>query len=929
WTYNAQQLVETATEPNGAVTTYTYDTFGNVLTATNALGHVTSYTYDAANRVASMTAPNGLATTYTYDLRDRLLTQTVGGAQTTTFTYNPTGTLATLALPTGLVVNYTYDPAHRLIGWSNNRGEQGSFTLDGMGNRTAEQIKDASGAVAFTVARSINNINRVASTTEGSGQTNVFGYDANGDLTSQTNALNQSTRWGLDNLRRVKTITNAANATAGLTRNGLDDVVQATDFKGVATSYGRDALGNATSEASNDSGVRSTQYDGLGLPVQIIDALGQATQIQRDALGRPVVLTFADGQSTTLSYDLASTGNGYLSQIVDRSGTTTYTRDGFGRVTLKQQSLISGQTLQVGYAYYAGGQLASITYPGGGVLSHVYDTTGRLARLDWNGTPLVSAITWNPLGQPTGWNWSFVTPGLNASRSYDTAGRLTATEFSGYVYNGAGRITSLTQQLFYPTDSDPTQSTITSGNASWTVSYDAVGRIIGFDNSNAGASDTASFSYDSNGNRTGSTRTLGGQTVSRTYSGDGASNHLLGFTQTGSVATSVNYAYNANGDLTGDGLRSYAYNAEGRLAGATTGATDTSPTTRYAYNALGQRVFKTEPLYPPAEGDESDPGFFATLAAFFQRLWSAPVTESEKLGYGYVYDEEGTLLAEAGTGGANSGGNAQYIWLPTASGPMPVAVLVNGTNFYAVHADHLNTPRRLTDASGQAVWQWAYSAFGEEKPTLAKWRFANLDITANPGTTSAPAIKFNLRYPGQYFDEESGLHYNYFRSYSPTSGRYTQADPIGLDGGWSRFAYVSGNPLKYTDPLGLQASLEDRPAATGPFVPNPSAAAQKDLAKRLDRIFCQEEPDCWDLQQRMEEVAGELRQRYVSMTGDAGNLFCTRPIGKFSWLGHQWKFGDKQRQLQKLIEQAQAKGCSVNGEYIKLASIDAPNCPAR
>jgi hypothetical protein len=97
----------------------------------------------------------------------------------------------------------------------------------------------------------------------------------------------------------------------------------------------------------------------------------------------------------------------------------------------------------------------------------------------------------------------------------------------------------------------------------------------------------------------------------------------------------------------------------------------------------------------------------------------------------------------------------------------------------------------------------------------------------------------------------------------------------------------------------------------------------------LDRLFCPQEPDCWDLQQQMEAVAGELPQRYVSMTADVGNLFCTRPVGRFSWVGHQWKFNDKRRQLQKLIEQAQAKGCAVNGEYIKLAAMDPPSCPAR
>jgi YD repeat-containing protein len=247
----------------------------------------------------------------------------------------------------------------------------------------------------------------------------------------------------------------------------------------VATSYARDAQGNATAESSADIGSTTTQYDALGLPSSITDAMGRATQIQRDVLGRPTLITFADGKTTTLGYDATASAKGYLTSITDRSGTTTYSRDVFGRVIVKTQALASGLTQQVACSYTAAGQLAGITYPNGNVLLHGYDATGRLVQLSWNGAPLVTGIAWNPMGQPTAWNWAFV-PGLAASRSYDTAGRMTATEFASYVYDSAGRITSLTQNLFQPGDSDPTHSSIASANTTWSVSYDAVGRITGF-----------------------------------------------------------------------------------------------------------------------------------------------------------------------------------------------------------------------------------------------------------------------------------------------------------------------------------------------------------------------------------------------------------------------------------------------------------------
>ncbi|WP_221885740.1 RHS repeat-associated core domain-containing protein [Variovorax sp. MHTC-1] len=130
--------------------------------------------------------------------------------------------------------------------------------------------------------------------------------------------------------------------------------------------------------------------------------------------------------------------------------------------------------------------------------------------------------------------------------------------------------------------------------------------------------------------------------------------------------------------------------------------------------------------------------------------------------------------------------------------------MIDGIAF-AVHPDHLGTPRRITAADGQVLWQWAYSAFGDEEPTVAAKRFTSATTNPTTGITGASAVTYNLRYPGQYADTESGLFYNYFRSYSSTTGRYTQSDPIGLDGGWNRFGYVDANPLSLVDPEGLRS----------------------------------------------------------------------------------------------------------------------------
>ncbi|MFC0583826.1 RHS repeat-associated core domain-containing protein, partial [Ralstonia solanacearum] len=113
-----------------------------------------------------------------------------------------------------------------------------------------------------------------------------------------------------------------------------------------------------------------------------------------------------------------------------------------------------------------------------------------------------------------------------------------------------------------------------------------------------------------------------------------------------------------------------------------------------------------------------------------------------------------------------------------------------GTGYY-VYADQIDTPRVITDTNNLMVWRWDQAdPFGATLPD------------ENPA--SLGTFTYNLRFPGQVYDAETGKHYNANRDYDPASGRYVQSDPIGLNGGqWSTYAYVGGNPTRYTDASGL------------------------------------------------------------------------------------------------------------------------------
>jgi RHS repeat-associated protein len=105
-------------------------------------------------------------------------------------------------------------------------------------------------------------------------------------------------------------------------------------------------------------------------------------------------------------------------------------------------------------------------------------------------------------------------------------------------------------------------------------------------------------------------------------------------------------------------------------------------------------------------------------------------------------------------------------------------------NLLYVHADHLGSPQKLSDAGQATVWDGVFDPFGEE--------FAVTGLAA-----------MQMRFPGQYADEETGYRYNYFRDYEPRLGRYLQSDPIGLRGGLSTYVYTLNHPVGFADRRGL------------------------------------------------------------------------------------------------------------------------------
>jgi len=724
---------------------------GDLWRVTNALGQVTeTLSYDGAGRPLAVKDANGVITDLRYDARGHLILRKVrGGAdaedRSTRIAYWPTGQVKKVTQPDGSYTLFRYDAAQRLTGIDDSAGNRIRYTLDNAGHRIKEDTRDPSGALTRQLSRVHDDLGRLQSQSDAYGHASGFTYDANGNTTSTTDALGRQTNNAYDPLNRLVATLQDSGGVAASTQfqyDANDNLTRVTDPNGLHTDYSYNALGDLLQLQSPDTGSTQYGYDSAGNRSSQTDARGKTQTYSYDALNRLIQIT---GPTRKYFYDSA---NASVCPAGERSNK--------GRLSGFNDP--SGNTR---YCHNRFGDLTRKVQTTNGmtfVTAYGYDSAGRLATTTYPDGAVLDAV-YDANGQvlelgitPSGGTRQTVIAGI----TYAPFGPAT-----GWQY-GNGRILLRNLNRNYQPDAIWDAD---AGGLSLRYGFDAVGNLTtlqqadqttmlaqyGYDGLNRltqvmdGPTGTPieTYTYDATGNRTALINA--GNTTAYSYPID---SHRL------ASVGGQNRTYDAGGNaltIGGNGRR-FVYDNSGRMTQAKAGNTVLR---QYQYNAKGEQTR----TYLDAD------------SAYF------------------VHDEAGHLLGEYDSNGSPT---QQILWF----GDLPVGILQGAGTAQQLHyiePDHLGTPRVIIDGQRNvAIWEWGLigEAFGASPPNQDPDR-------------DGVQFTFNLRFTGQRYDAATGLNYNYFRDYDPGAGRYIESDPIGLSGGMSTYAYVGGNPLLFTDPLGL------------------------------------------------------------------------------------------------------------------------------
>jgi RHS repeat-associated protein len=811
-------------QPDGLVSRYEYDVEapdGKVLRNWTNTGQWWTFRY--LDKETVVTDQLDRTQHYRFDARGRLIAQVDAAGGVATRRLDENGNLLELTDPAGRAVRYRYDERSRIV-----RVERGG--------RGTGIVYDA-------------RFDKPALITDALGATTVLRYDAQGNLTSVTNALGQRTAYQYDDrglpvkvidarggvkelaYNRAGQLIRYTDCSSSMSSFDYDDqgrLVRAVDPNGDVSTYAYDALGRLQAVTHADGTTERYEYDRLGRLVAHVDAAGHRTAYELDRDGKPLKRIDARGGVLEYRYDTARriaeliNENGDVHRFVydeldrlaeessfdarvtryryDDSGlvvgkdelgcaprteftpiATTYVRDGLGQLTEKVISRVTGvaqaQQMRLRFAYDALGRMTQ-AINADATVSMTYDALGQLIaeQTDASGAITVLRHVYDELGNRV---QTTLPDGRVLNNLYYGSGHLHQVNLDGEVATDierdrAHRMIARTQgALVSQFRYDPVGRLLsqTAGEGASTViarqyEYDEVGNLVSIDDRRNGVT---RYSYDPIGRILSAVQPQ----LSERFAFDPAHNLLdttvaaVGRVEGNRIRVyeDKRYDYDAHGNvvekLVGKHTRMrFEWNPAHQLVRSVVarGSTDTAQTVSYAYDPFGRRIAKRD-------------AFGVT-----RFVWDGNRLLCEQRGSRsrtYVYGEDAfvPLARVDAMAGADGAARAQVRHL---------------------HTDHLGTPRELTDADGQIVWAARYRAWGNVLEVVQEKVLLSDEIReAQP-----------VRFQGQYYDNESGLHYNRFRYYDPDIGRFVSIDPIGLLGGANTFAYTS-NPVSWVDPLGL------------------------------------------------------------------------------------------------------------------------------
>nr|WP_246864609.1 RHS repeat domain-containing protein [Spongiibacter thalassae] len=763
-----------------AVISMTYDAYGNLKTYTDGEGHTTEYlSHDALGNALQKKDARGQTWSRQYDATGNLTHHTTALGHITTLAYDKVGNLKTLTKPGNAVTTMDYDGRNRLIQTTNPLGASIALAYNG-GNRPI-RVTDALGNSVYL---QYTPEGKPASITDAMGNTVSMSYgDAEGKLQNLLTAIHFPTytqTLHYDNRYRViQSDDETEGSPIRTSRSDYDKAgnrITVTDALSRVTHNTYDGLQRITRMTDAAQALTQLQYDSRDNLIAVTNAKDVAIrQYQYDGNNRQTAETLPSGAAFTNQYDV----NGNLSGSIDAKGQVIhYIYDDDDRLIetryfsteASAEDPANAQKL-VTFSYdhrdnltgYDDGQ-TSATYQ--------YDLADRMTQVtvNYGAFTLSYAYTYDANNRKQ----SFTDPdGITYTYSYTANGELASVNIPGegtYTVNGYQW-------------SQPTQATLPGGGKrQWTYdgflrptqitgldpgqnavqqdsyTYNAVDNILGRNTLN----DSYQYGYDAV-DRLLAVTSNQAENVGYTY--DPVGNRQTDSTDLNTENDPHTWVYDDNDRLIQRGPITYTYDANGSLINKTNN--ETNDETRYTYN-IENRLSEIR--------DQND----VLIARYSYDPFGRRLSKTTNTTTYYLFAQEG-LVAEADTMGSIT---TSYLYKTDSTwGTDPLLINQNGQVGY-YHNDHLGTPQKITARSGAVLWSATYNAFGKAA------------ITTN-------TIENNLRLPGQYYDEETGTHYNYFRDYDPEKGRYIQSDPIGLRGGVNTFAYVLGNPLTYADPLGL------------------------------------------------------------------------------------------------------------------------------